>query len=382
MVANDIYSLSAAPILPAIPLYALAGYILAEGGSSRRLLRALNSVVGWMPGGLAVAITLMLAFFTTLGSGVTILSLGGLMLPLLTKAKYPENISIGLVTVGGSTGLLFPPSLPVILYAIKAQIPIDQLYIGGMVPGLIMVAAVALWGAWQGWWQGAPRQTFKWREAMSSLWDAKWELVVPFLILGGIFGGFATLVEAAALTVAYALFVECIVHRDISIVHDIPRVTVECATLVGGFLIIMGAALALNSCLLQADVPARIVEWITAEISSPALFLLILNGLLLIVGAVGETFSAIFVLVPLIASMAAPYKINPVHLGVIFLANMELGYLMPPMGANLFLSSYRFDRPLPHIWNSTLPYLALLVATILIITYFPALTLQPLRWFE
>ena len=224
MVANDIYTLSSSNILPAIPLYALAGYILAEGGASRRLLRALNAVVGWMPGGLAIALTCMLAFFTTLGSGVTILSLGGLMLPLLTKAKYPEKTSIGLVTVGGSTGLLFPPSLPVILYAIKAGIPIDELYIGGLIPGLLMVAVVAAWGAWQGWWRGAPRQVFHWREAASALWDAKLELMVPVLIIGGIFGGFATLVEAAAITVAYALVVECLVHRDLTVKRDIFRI--------------------------------------------------------------------------------------------------------------------------------------------------------------
>jgi tripartite ATP-independent transporter DctM subunit len=382
VVPNEMYGLSVSPVLPAIPLYALAGYILAEGGAGGRLLRALNAIVGWIPGGLAVVITLVLAFFTTLGSGVTILSMGGLILPLLVRAKYPQQTSVGLVTVGGSTGLLFPPSLPVILYAIKAQIPIDQLYLGGVVPGLLLVAVVALWSALQGRRLGAPRQPFVWREAVSALWSAKWELFTPVLILAGIFGGFATLVEAAATTVAYALVVECLIHRDISLTRDIPRIGIECATLVGGFLIIMGAALGLNNCLIQADIPTKIVGWVTAEITSPVLFLLALNGLLLVVGAIGETFSAIFVLVPLIAKMAVPYGIHPVHLGVIFLANMELGCLMPPMGANLFLSSYRFGTPLPRVWRATLPYLTLLVAAVLLITYEPWLTLAPVQWFQ
>jgi tripartite ATP-independent transporter DctM subunit len=374
-VPSEIYRLSASPMLPAIPLFTLGGFIFSELGSSRRLMRVFTALVGWMPGGLAIMTVLLLAFFTpfTGASGITILSMGGLLLPGLVKAGYPENSSLGLVTVSGSIGLLFPPSLPVILYGISAQVPIDRLFVAGLVPGLVLVAAVASWGAWRGWFAGARSTPFRWREAAAAMWDAKWELLLPVVVLVGLFGGFATLVEAAALTVIYAVVVECFIYRDLKLFTDLPRIALECATLVGAFLIILGVALAFTDYLVAAEVPMRMLDWVQAHIQSPWVFLLALNVFLLIVGGLMDIYSAILVVVPLILPIAKAYGIDPVHLGVVFLANMELGYLTPPMGENLFLSSFRFKKPLGRIYLSTLPYCLMLALAVLLITYLPAI---------
>jgi tripartite ATP-independent transporter DctM subunit len=334
-----------------------------------------------MPGGLAVATTLVLAFFTPLtgASGVTILSMGGLLLPVLVRAKYPERPAIGLVTVSGSIGLLIPPSLPVILYGVTAGLSIKELFIGGAIPGLLLILLVASWGARVGTRSGAVRTPFDAREARGALWEAKWELLLPVAILGSYFGGFATLVEAAALAVVLTLLLECVIYRELSIVRDIPKVFVECATLVGGFLIILGSALAFTTHLILAEVPMHALALVRTYIDSPLVFLLALNVFLLIVGGLMDIYSAIFVVVPLITPMAAAYGIDPLHLGIIFLANLELGYLTPPMGENLFLSAYRFDQPLPTLFRSVIPFWVLLLVGVLLITYVPALTLWPVE---
>ena len=380
-VSVEAYRLSAEPMLPAIPLFTLGGYILAEGGASRRLMRSFDALFGWLPGGLAIVTTLILAFFTPLtgASGVTILSMGGLLLPVLVSAKYPEKSSIGLVTVSGSIGLLFIPSLPVILYGVYSNTSIPRLFVGGLVPGMLLVLAVAGWGASRGVRAGAKPTPFDKKRALAALWEAKWELFLPVVIIIGIFGGFATLVEASALTVLYALVVECFVYRDFSIRRDVPRVALESATLVGGFLIILGSALGFTNFLIHAEVPTRAVHWVQTYVESPLVFLLVLNLFLIAVGALMDIYSAIFVIVPLIAPMGVAYGIDPVHLGIVFLANMELGYLMPPMGENLFLSSYRFKQPLMRIYVSTGPYVLIIAAVVLLVTYVPALTLWPLR---
>ena len=317
-VTAEVYRLTAQPMLPAVPLFTLAGYLLAEGGASTRLFRMFRALVGWMPGGLAIVSVLLLAFFTPLtgASGVTILSMGGLLLPVLTKARYPERSSLGLVTVSGSIGLLFAPSLPVILYGVYAQTPIDRLFIGGVVPGLLLVVLVAGYSALRGALAGATRTAFDVQEAGASLWEAKWELVMPLVILVGIFGGFTTLVEAAALTVLYAFIVECYIYKGLKLRRDLPAILLESVTLVGGFLIILGAALGFTNYLIHAEVPTRALEWVRTYIESPVVFLLALNALLIIVGALMDIYSAIFVFVPLIAPMGAAYGIDPVHLGI------------------------------------------------------------------
>jgi tripartite ATP-independent transporter DctM subunit len=383
-VSTELYRLSAQPMLPAVPLFTLAGFILAEGGASRRLMRTFTGLFGWMPGGLAIVTTVLLAFFTPLtgASGVTILSMGGLLLPVLLEARYPKSSSVGLVTVSGSIGLLFVPSLPVILYGVYAKTPIDELFVGGLFPGILLVLLVAGYGAGRGWLSGARRTPFRCREAAAAIWEAKWELGTPLVILAGLFGGFATLVEAAALTVVYALIVECFVYKDLGLWRNVPRILVESATLVGGFLVILAAALGFTNYLIHAEVPLRAMEWVRTYIESPIVFLLALNLLLIVVGALMDIYSAIFVFVPLIAPMGVAYGIDPVHMGIIFLANMELGYLMPPMGENLFLSSYRFKQPLARVYISTAPFVIILLIAVLLITYVPALTLWPLQFFR
>jgi len=377
-VPTDTYNLSQLSTLPAIPLFTFGGYIFSEGGASKRLMRTLSALVGWMPGGLAIVTCLLLAFFTpfTGASGVTILSMGGLLLPMLIKAKYPEQTAVGLVTVSGSIGLLFPPSLPVILYGIYAHTPIDKLFFAGLLPGVLLVAVVAGWAAWRGWSAGAARTPFRAGEALAALWEAKWELLLPVVVLVGLFGGFATLVEAAALTVLYAVVVECFIYRDLKILGDLPRIALECATLAGGFLIILGVALGFTNYMTFAEIPIHALNWVQLHIDSPVLFLLALNVFLLVVGAATDIYTAMVVVVPLITPIAAHYGIDPVHLGIVFLANMELGYLTPPMGENLFLASYRFKMPLSKVYLATLPYSLMLMAAVLLITYLPLL----LKW--
>lgn len=380
-VPGEAYRMSTSPMLPAIPLFTLAGYILAAGGSSKRLLRLFTAAVGWMPGGLAVVVAVLLAFFTPLtgASGITILALGGLLLPMLVKSGYSETHSIGLVTVSGSIGMFLPPSLPVILYAYYAELDIHQMFIAGLVPGILLIAGIAAWGALGGGGERRQRSAFSGAQLLAALKQSKWELLLPVVIVLGIFGGFATLVEASAITVLYALFVECVVFRELHWRRDLPRVFVESATMIGGFMIILSVALGLTSYLIIAQIPSLVLSLVSSTISSPYVFLLALNLFLIVVGALMDIYSAIIVVVPLIAPMAAAYGIHPVHLGIVFLANMELGYLMPPMGENLFLSAFRFERSLPSVYRCVLPYVGIILVIILLITYLPGLTLWLLQ---
>lgn len=375
------YQLSGQPLLPAIPLFTLGGYILAEGGASRRLVRVFSALVGWLPGGLAITTAFAFAFFTSFtgASGVTILSLGGLLLPVLVSSRYTRRFSLGLVTASGSIGLLFPPSLAVILYGVYSRTPINELFLGGLLPGLLLVGLVALWGVKHGHAAKSERQSFDLGEARGAISEAKWELLLPLVVIAGIFGGIVTLVEAAAVTVLYAFIVECLVYRDLPIRGRLPQVFAECATLVGGVLLILGVALGFTNYLIDAQIPDQALEWVQSHIESKYVFLLVLNALLLVVGCMMDIFSAILVVVPLIAPMGAAYGVDPVHLGIIFLANLELGYLTPPVGLNLFLSSYRFGEPLTRTYISILPFLAILLGGVLLITYVPSLTLALVR---
>lgn len=372
----DHYSMVTNPSLPTIPLFTLAGFFLAEGGASRRLVRVFQAMVGGVRGGPAIVTALVCAFFTSFtgASGVTILALGGVLMPVLMSAKFSERASLGLLTGAGSLGLLFPPCLPVILYAIVAKIPIETMFLAGALPGALMVGMTAWWGVRQVSPLAGTRRKFDRHEAWASLMDAKWELLIPVVALGGLFGGIATPVEAAALTALYAFIVETFVYRDLKLFKDVPRVMAECGLLVGGILLILGVALGFTNYLIDAQVPTRGAEWISGAIHSPWVFLLLLNLLLLVAGGTMEIYAAIVVIVPLIVPISAAFGIDPVHLGIIFLANMELGFLMPPAGLNLLISSYRFNKPMPEVCRAILPILGIQAVGVLLITYIPFLS--------
>jgi tripartite ATP-independent transporter DctM subunit len=364
--------------LAAIPLFTLAGFLFAEGKSSDRLLRALRALFGWAPGGTAVAAAALCAFFTlfTGGSGVTILALGGLLLPGLLAEGYRERFSIGLLTASGSLGLLFPLSLPLMLYGIVAQgIAIEDLFIGGLLPGLFMLGLLAVMGWREGIRSGAKRVPFTMREAGAALWEAKWELMLPVVILFVIMGGYAVPVECAPVAALYAMIVQRYIHKDLPSWKDVVRVMSDCIALVGGVLVILSVAAGLTNYLVNAQVPSQLIDWTQAHIESKWVFLLALNVFLLLVGCVMDIFSAIVVVVPLIVPLAQVFGMHPVHLGVIFVANLELGFLHPPVGLNLLLASYRFKKPVLEVTWATLPFLGILALGVLLITYVPWLTL-------
>lgn len=375
-VSLDHYSLVTNPSLPTIPLFTLAGYFLAESGASRRLIRVFQTLVGGIRGGPAIVTALVCAFFTTFtgASGVTILALGGLLMPVLLSAGYRERDALGLLTGAGSLGLLLPPCLPLILYAIVAQIPMEQLFLAGVLPGVLMIGLTAGWGAARGPRVGKEAR-IRPRDAARALWEAKWELLLPVVALFALFGGIATPVEAAAVTALYAFVVETFVHRDYRTAASVRKVMVECGLLVGGVLLILGVALGFTNWLIDAQVPPRLVEWSTASIESPLVFLLALNVFLLIVGCLMDIFSAIVVVAPLLVPIGAAFGVDPLQLGIVFLANLQLGYLTPPVGMNLFLASYRFDKPLPEVWRAALPMLFVLLIGVLMTTYLPFMTL-------
>ncbi len=371
--------------LPAIPMFTLAGYLLAEGGAARRMVRVFQTLVGHFRGGPAIATVLVCAFFTSFtgASGVTILALGGLLMPVLLAARYSERNALGLLTGSGSIGLLFPPCLPVILYAIIARVEINQMFLGGILPGTLMVVAAGIWGIFQSPKMAASeRKHFSWAEARSALWDAKWELLLPVVACAALFSGIATAVEASAITAFYAFIVESMIYRDLGIIKDIPRVMTECGLLVGAILLILGVALGFTGFLIQAQVPEHMITWVQSSVHSPLVFLLALNFVLLIVGCLMDIFSAIVVVVPLMVPLGAAFGIDPIHLGIIFLANLELGYLTPPVGMNLFLSSYRFNKPMPEVCRSIIPILLVLLAGVLLITYVPFMSTALPRLFR
>jgi tripartite ATP-independent transporter DctM subunit len=369
--------------LAAIPLFTLAGFLLAEGRSSERLLRVFRAWVGWMAGGTSIAAATLCAFFTlfTGGSGVTILVLGGLLLPAMIKDGYRERFSIGLLTASGSLGLLFPLSLPLMLYGIVAQnVPIEDLFIGGLLPGLLMLGLLAAYGIREGLASKAKRTPFNFKEAMASLWEAKWELFLPVFILGTFLGGIATLVESAPMAALYTLIVQRFIHKDLPTWGDVVRVMGDCVALVGGVLVILAVAAGLTNYLVDAQIPTQLIDWTQAHIHSHIGFLLALNVFLLLVGTLMDIFSAIVVVVPLLLPLAQIYEINPVHLGIIFVANLELGFLHPPLGLNLLLASVRFKKPVLEVTWSTLPMFGILAIGVLMITYIPWLTLGLLQW--
>ncbi len=373
----EAYGMVSKPTLPTIPLFTLAGYILAEGGAPRRLVRLFRGLFGWMPGGVAVVAIVVSAFFTSFtgGSGVTILAIGGLMFPMLAADGHRPQFSTGLLTSAGSLGLLFPPSLAVILYGLVAEVEIQRLFVAGFAPAILEIALVAGFAIFVTRRLKADTTPFRWRAAWSALWEAKWEAAIPVLVLGVVLGGLATLVEAAAITVLYALFVEFVVHREGKTFGDLVRTGGNAVTLIGGVLLILGCALGLTNYLIFADIPAMAVDWVQSFVESPLFFLLLLNLVLLVAGCLMDIYSAIVVVVPLITPLGLAYGVDPLHLGIIFLTNLELGYLTPPVGMNLFLASYRFKRPLGEVYRAALPFLAIRAGAVLLVTYAPWLTL-------
>jgi len=375
-IAIETYGLATMPLLPTLPLFALAGTVLAAGGASHRLLAFFRALLGWAPAGTAVAAVVACAFFTAItgASGVTILALGGLLLPILAGEGYSRRFSIGLLTASGSIGLLFPPSLPVILYGIRAQQPIEDLFKAGLIPGLLVVAAVAIYSAMMGKKGGVRRTGFDAKKLRDAVWLAKWDLCLPVFVLAALLTGVATLVEAAALTALYAILIEVVVHRTITLRRDLIRVLMETAILMGALLFILGSALGLTGYMVGAEIPSRLVEWMQTSVHSPFVFLLFLNLLLLVTGMLLDIFSAIIIVVPLILPLGEAFHINPLHLGIIFLANLELGYLTPPVGLNLFLSSLRFNVPMGKVFTMVIPFVLLFAIWVLLITYVPFLT--------
>jgi tripartite ATP-independent transporter DctM subunit len=340
------------------------------------------AVFGSLPGGSAIVTVAACAFFTSFtgASGVTILALGGLLMPILIDAGYSEKDALGLVTGAGALGILLPPCLPLILYAIVAQIPIQQMFLAGIVPGLLLMVATAGWGVWRARRFGVSPHPFFWREAREAVWEAKWELLTPLVAMAGMFGGFATPVEASAMTALYVFVVEVFIHRELKFFADVPRVATECGLLIGGVLLVLGVALGLTNYMVEAQVPTKAVDWTTAMVHSPLLFLLLLNLFLTLVGCLMDIYSAIVVQVPLLAPLGAVFGIPPVHLGIVFLANLEHGYLTPPVGLNLLFASSRFRKPVPEVLRAVLPIIILLTLAVLLITYVPWLTTALPRW--
>ena len=376
-VAVSMYTLAGSPLLVAIPLFTFAGYLFAHSRTPDRLVRLSRAV---FPGGLAVVALVSCAVFTafTGASGVTIIAMGGLLLPALLKDGYNRRFNLGLLTASGSLGLLFPPSLPLILYGYVATVSIDDLFLAGLLPGIFLVVVLSLYGLWRGRRDNVVRERMSFRKIASAMRDAAWEVPLPFLVLGGIYSGIITVMEAAALTALYALAVEVLIYRDIPL-RKLPGIVQESMTLVGGILVILACALGLTNYLIDAQIPMQLLGWMQQYLTSKHVFLLLLNVFLLIVGCLMDIFSALIVVVPLIVPVATGFGVDPVHLGIIFLTNLEIGYLTPPVGLNLFISSYRFNEPVIALYTASVPFLLLLLAALFVITYLPAISLVLVR---
>ncbi len=376
VVVIEMSRLADTPMLLSLPLFIFAGTLLSESGAPQRMLRLSRLLLGWLPGGLAVVALVVCAVFTafTGASGVTIFALGGLLHPALVKDRYPEQFSLGLITTSGSLGLLFPPSLPLILYGVVAEARIDQLFLAGILPGLLMLALLGGYSMLRSPARREGRQTSSLSEIKAGLREALWELPLPLLILGGIYGGFLVVGEAAAVAACWVLVVEVFVYRDVPF-SKLPAIMAQSMMLFGGILVVLAASMASTNYLIDQEVPVRLFETISQYISSKYTFLLVLNLFLLVVGCMLDIFSALVLVVPLILPIAQAYEVDLVHLGIIFLTNLQIGYCTPPVGLNLFLASYKFETPVTTLYRATLPFLLILLLTLGIITYFPALSL-------
>jgi len=395
VMAGEHYKLATNPHLITIPLFTLAGFLMAESRAADRLVRVSRALLGWLPGGLGIVVIASCAFFTTFtgASGVTIIALGGLLYPVLLRERYPEKFSLGLITSSGSIGLLFPPSLPIILYGIVSKTSIDELFIAGIVPGMIFLAVLAAYSLYVGRKNKVNRTPFELGEALSSIWMAKWELMVPVVVLVSIYGipglteGLVTIAEASAICAIYLLVVQVFISKDIKLwasdphTPDLFKVIRESIVMVGAILIILGVALGLTNYMVNEEIPMKILALIQDRITSKFTFLIALTIFLLIVGCLMDIFSAIIVVVPMIIPIAAVYGVHPVHLGIIFLANLEIGYITPPVGMNLFISSLAFNKPVVQLYKMALPFLLLMLTALLIVTFNEGLSLWLVeRW--
>ena len=387
VVAVEIYRLAEMPVLLAIPLFTFAGFVLGESQASQRLVRLTNALLGWLPGGLAIVAIVACALFTafTGASGVTIVALGALLYPALQQAGYTQRFNLGLITSSGSLGLLFAPSLGLILYGVVAQqlslgqpVSIDQLFVAGVLPGLLMLLLLSAYAMWQSRSLPQKQQGFVWSEATASVRESIWEIPLPFVVLGGIYSGYFAVSEAAAVTALYVLIVEVFIHKEISI-SNLPQVMRDSMVLVGAILIILSVSLASTNYMIDTEVPQRLFENIQRHVQDKLTFLILLNIFLLVLGTMLDIFSALVIVVPIILPIAISYGIHPIHLGIIFLANMQIGYFTPPVGMNLFIASYRFGRPVLELYVATLPFFFILLAAVLIITYWPGLSLMLLQ---
>lgn len=373
----ELNRIATSPNLTTIPLFTLAGVVLAAGGAPQRLIRLFNALLGWLPGGLAIVAIAACAFFTSFSgaSGVTILALGGLLYPVLSKVHYPERFCLGLLTTSGSLGLLFPPSLAILLYGIVAGVNIDDMFVAGIVPGIVLMFLLAIYAAVTGRRFEVSHHPFDWKEALTTCRSAIGDIMLPLLIIVGIFGGFVTVTEAAACTALYVLVLEGIVHRSISLTKQLVPLLADTAILVGSILIILGVAMGLTNLMIDAQLPMKLLSWIEQSIDSQLKFLVVMNIFLLAVGAMMDIFSATVVIVPLLLPLAQRFGVDPVHLGIIFLANLEIGYSTPPVGINLFIASQRFEKPVHSLFRATLPFIGLMLIWLMIVTYLPALSL-------
>jgi len=383
VVAIELYRLAEMPALIALPLFTFAGYLLGESKAPQRLVQMTDALLGWMPAGLAIVSLAACAFFTafTGASGVTIIALGALLYPALKQAGYPENFNLGLITTSGSLGLLFAPSLPLILYGIIVQqmnlstsVTIDDMFVAGILPGLLMLLLLIGWSLHVNRKVVKPLEKFAWHKVSAALRASAWELPMPFIVLGGIYTGYFAVSEAAAVTVMYVLIVEVFIHKEVSLKH-LPEVMRDSMILVGAILIILGVSLASTNYVIDAEIPTKLFNVIKEYVSSKLTFLILLNIFLLILGALLDIFSALVLMIPLLLPIALGYGIDPVHLGIIFLANMQLGYFTPPVGMNLFIASHRFNKPVMQLYKATLPFFFILLFAVLIITYWPSLSL-------
>jgi len=375
-IAIEFYGIAEMPILLAIPLFTFAGYLLSESGAPGRLVRLTSAMMGWMPAGLAIVSLAACAFFTafTGASGVTIIALGALLFPALQQAGYPEKFNLGLITSAGSLGLLFAPSLPLILYGIVAEVSIEDLFLAGLLPGFLMLVMLSGYSIWKNRALRVPLSDFSWKEVREAVAEAKWEIPLPIVVLGGIYSGYFAISEAAAVTALYVLIVDVLILREIKL-RKLPEIMRESMVLVGGILIILGMSLASTNYMIDAGVPQKLLEYVSTMVTSQLTFLLLLLAFLLVLGAILDIFSAIVLVVPLILPVALQFGVHPVHLGIVFLATMQLGYITPPVGLNLFIASYRFDRPIVELYLSTLPFFFILLISVAIIAFWPTLSL-------